>query len=452
MRGSFHPQHGSDTMAGHLRKILFRRDTFRAFFRVLKAEGPLGTWRRGIAFLRRAKATAYADGVPSADHPFPLIQFWSDMSSANVMSTQKAPAQLTRKRVVAMIGDLNLPQCRKYRIEQLSELWATVGVEYRFSHYQDAPRCFDILQTATHLMFYRLQRHDLVTNYLYEARRLRLPILYDIDDPLFSVEAYATYGNMSVLPPDLKNHFLAQAPLYLDILNAADVTSFSTPGLRDHARTLSPRPAFVRRNFADRLTLDAGRLAMDTAQPQKAQTTGFTLCFASGSQGHEVDFQCIAPQVDAFLSAAPDRKLLVLGHFRPELLSDSLQSRIETQPFSDYETYLGHLARADAAVMPLADDLFNRCKSAVRVIDAAAAGVPAIVGTVGDLSAMVEPDVTGFVAKTPADWTTAFETLATQKALTTDMGRKARSLLEDRWSARPSRPIVDSDMMAWVKE
>ena len=439
-------------MASQFRRILFRRDTLRAFIRVLKTEGPVATWRRGWAFIRRAKAIAYVNNAPAPDHPFPLIQFWTDISSANAMTTQKAPALLTRKRVIAMIGDLNLPQCKKYRIEQPTELWATVGVDYRFAHYQDSPRCFDIMQGATHLMLYRLQRHDLVTNYLYEARRLRLPILYDIDDPLFSVEAYATYGNMAVLPGDLKHHFLAQAPLYLDILNAADITSFSTPGLRDHAMSLSPRPAFVRRNFADHDTLDAGKLAMQSAQTESARAQGFTLCYASGSQGHEVDFQIIAPQVESFLAAAPDRKLLVLGHFRAELLSDGLRSRIETQPFSDYAAYLGHLARADAAVMPLADDLFNRCKSAVRVIDAAAVGVPAIVGNVGDFATMIDPGQTGFIATTPKDWSTAFETLAAEKATATAMGRKARLALEDQWSARASRPIIDPELVRWVKE
>lgn len=438
-------------MAGQLRTILFRRDTLRAFFRVLRAEGPVGTWRRGWAFIRRTRASAWKNGRPDASHPFPLIQFWSDMSSANVAATQKAPALLTGKRVVAMIGDLNLPQCKKYRIEQLAELLASVDVEYRFSHYQDMPRCQDIMQTATHLMFYRLQRHDLVTGYMYEARRLRLPILYDIDDPLFSIDAYASYGNMTVLPTELKNHFLAQAPLYLDILNSADVTSFSTPGLRDHAGTLSPRPAFVRRNFADRATLDAGRIATEANAAEKAGSTGFTLCFASGSQGHEVDFQTIAPQIEAFLDADKTRKLLVLGHFRADLLSKSLQDRVETKPFTDYAAYLDHLAQADVAIMPLADDLFNRCKSGVRVIDASAVGVPSIVGTVGDMANMIEAGETGFIARTPDDWGQALDALARDRALAADMGRKARLALENRWSARAAEPVVETGMIDWVK-
>lgn len=439
-------------MAGQLRKILFRRDTLRAFFRVLKAEGPMGTWRRGRAFLRRTQATTWSSGPPPENHPFPLIQFWSDMSSANVAATQKAPALLTKKRVVAMIGDLNLPQCKKYRIEQLGEMWASVDVEYRYSHYQDTPRCQDILQTATHLMFYRLQRHDLVTGYMYEARRLRLPILYDIDDPLFSIDAYSSYGNMNVLPAELKNHFLAQAPLYLDILNSADVTSFSTPGLRDHARTMSPRPAFVRRNFADKDTLDAGRLAQEASAADKAASDAFTLCFASGSQGHEVDFQTIAPQVEAFLDADAKRKLLVLGHFRADLLSTALQDRVECLPFTDYAAYLDNLAKADVAIMPLADDLFNRCKSGVRVIDAASVGVPSIVGTVSDMASMIQPNVSGFVAKTPEDWGTALENLARDKSLAAEMGRKSRLILEETWSARAAEPVVNSAMIDWVKE
>ncbi|MDO8882903.1 glycosyltransferase [Pseudotabrizicola sp.] len=374
------------------------------------------------------------------------------MSVANAMSTQKAPALLTRRRMIAMIGDLNLQQCKKYRIEQLTELWGTVGVDYQYAHFEDIPRCIAIMQAATHLMLYRLQRHDIVTSYLYEARRLRLPVLYDIDDPLFSVEAYATYGNMAVLPTEVKQHFLAQAPLYLDILNAADILSFSTPGLRDHAMSLSPRPAFVRRNFADRETLEAGRTALQSSFAEKSAADGFTLCFASGSQGHEADFQTIAPQVEAFLGAAPNRKLLILGHFQSELLSEKLQSQIETRPFSDYATYLGHLARADVAVMPLADDLFNRCKSAVRVIDAAAAGVPSIVSATGDLAAMINPGKTGYIAATPDDWTGALETLATDKAVTAQMGRNARLVLEDLWSARASQPIIDTELVGWVKE
>ena len=49
-------------------------------------------------------------------------------------------------------------------------------------------------------MFYRGLNTPLFSMYFYEARRLRLPVLYDLDDPLFSVSAYETYANMKALP------------------------------------------------------------------------------------------------------------------------------------------------------------------------------------------------------------------------------------------------------------
>ena len=126
-------------------------------------------------------------------------------------------------------------------MEQLAEVMALAGAEYSFAHYEDLPRCMDILQDATHLFLYRLRSHPAVTRHLYEARRLRLPVLYDIDDPLFSVPAYAGYQNMTALPHDLQQHFLAEAPFFAEVMNLADAVSVSTPALRARTRGISPR-------------------------------------------------------------------------------------------------------------------------------------------------------------------------------------------------------------------
>ncbi|MEL6690815.1 MAG: hypothetical protein AAFP28_10895, partial [Pseudomonadota bacterium] len=256
---------------------------------------------------------------------------------------------------LALIGDLNLAQCRKYRIEQLAEFWEGQGVRIEFSHYQDIPRCVRILQNATHLMEYRLQSTPLTEMYRYEARRLGMPVLWDIDDPLFSVSAYETYGNMAALDPGMKAHFVSEAPKYATMMNGADVLTFSTPGLVEHAGQYTSRPAFLRRNFADAATLTDGAQAM--ARKEKAD--GFTVVFASGSQGHEADFEEIASQVEAFVTADPSRRLMILGHFRLKMLPRALRAQTVQHSFLPYDEYLATLASADVAVMPLLDDLFN---------------------------------------------------------------------------------------------
>lgn len=428
-----------------LRAVLTARSTYARLFQILRDEGPVSAVRRAWAFMGRLRAAADPEaGIdPSTRY---LMGFWTDMADKNAFVTSSQPAVLRRRRVVAMVGITEIAQCRKYRIEQPAELLARRGIDYMYAPASDLPRAIDALQGATHLMVYRLDGSDSTRALLYEARRLKLPVLYDIDDPLFSIQAYQTYGNLDVLPPDLRQRFLDGTLGYLEAMNACDTLSLSTPALRAHASDLSPRPAFLRRNFADRLTLEAGLAAMRTHRKR----AGFTVAFASGSWGHEADFRIVEDQMSRFLEADPTRRLLILGSFRPSLLTPALQARVETRPFVDYDQYLNHLAEADCAVMPLRDDLFNRCKSAVRVIDACAVGVPSIVSPVGDLPSLVDDGRTGHVIGPAKTWHEALDRLAADRDATRAMGQAARVALERDWSAGPQAKAMDPALLDWI--
>jgi len=143
--------------------------------------------------------------------------------------------------------------------------------------------------------------------------------------------------------------------------------------------------------------------------------------------------------------------LMVIGHFDPAHLPDALAAQVERVKFSTYTKYTAALARADCAVMPLCDDIFNRCKSAVRVIDAASVGVASIVGTVGDLQNVVVDGKTGFVAKSPQDWQRALERLAADQSTARDMGKAARADLESRWQGSDAAHIIAPELIKWVE-
>ena len=436
---------------------IMRPDRLHRFAEVWRTEGP---GRAVSAALRHSRRIALHEGrtgmpteaLPSSETTHPGHAFtplWRDMARADAFHMPSAPATLRRSRSVAMIGDLNLPQCRKYRVEQLDELFAAAGVSYRFSHYEDIPRCLDVLQDATHLFLYRIPAGDLATMYAYEARRLKLPVLYDIDDPLFSVSAYETYGNMTALPEALKSSFIAQAPGYLAVMNMADAVSVSTPGLVAHAREYTARPVWLRRNFCDEATLSAGR---DAREAGRSRQDGFRVAFASGSQGHEVDFSIIADDIVRFLDHDPTRRLMILGRFDTALLPDGLADRMICKPFTNYAGYLKWLAAADCAVMPLADDSFNRAKSAVRVIDASAVGVASLVSDVGDLAPPVRDGVTGHVMAAGESWFDKLEALARDRPACHAMGKAALEVMQSDWSARADMPVVDPELLRWIRD
>lgn len=430
---------------------IFRLALIRRFVSSVREEGAGEALRKARTFVgMRARnmapsALGLAKGTPARDDAY-LHGIWQSLAQEEGFHISAPPSVRQDRRQVALIGDINLPQCRKYRVEQLAAFWRDRGVGFEYAHYQDVPLAARIMQNATHLMEYRLQTMPITEMLRYEARRLRLPICFDLDDPLFSVSAYETYGNMKAVDPGLKTHFLGEAPKYLSMMNGADVLSVSTPGMAEHTQLYTQRPVFVRRNFADTETLEAGRKAMEARGPEDGL---FRVAFASGSQGHEIDLAEIMEPLTAFITADPKRRLMVIGHFDPSHLPAVLAPQIETVKFSTYTKYTAALARADCAVMPLCDDIFNRCKSAVRVIDAASVGVPSVVGTVGDLQNVVVDGKTGFVAKGARDWQRHLEALAAGAAR--KMGDAARADLEARWQASDASHIIAPELIKWVE-
>ncbi|SMX26819.1 D-inositol-3-phosphate glycosyltransferase [Pelagimonas phthalicica] len=443
-----YPTRGCKERDAALMRRFLRPALIRRFFASLREEGLRMALHKARIYLgmqwRGHAPSVLAGGNTGGGPETSLHGIWAEMARGDGFHVTRSLADGPR---IALIGDLNLAQCRKYRIEQLAEFWEAQGVRCDYSHYQDVPRATRILQQATHLCEYRLQASPLTQMYRYEARRLGLPILYDIDDPLFSVSAYETYQNMAMLDPGLKAHFLNEAPKYAAMMEGADLVTLSTPGLVEHASLYTRRPTYLRRNFADQATLENGATAMAARESDDL----FRVVFASGSQGHEADFDLIRDQVSAFVTADPNRRLTILGHFQLDHLPEALAAQVEHHPFSQYDQYLARLAGADVALMPLQDDIFNRCKSGVRVIDAASVGLPAIVSSVGDLPNLVRDGETGFVAAAPGDWTAALEALAADPTRRAAMRAATRQDLETRWSAQAADHIISPEVLAWIR-
>jgi glycosyltransferase involved in cell wall biosynthesis len=164
-----------------------------------------------------------------------------------------------------------------------------------------------------------------------------------------------------------------------------------------------------------------------------------------------MDFAVIQDDMIAFLDADKTRKLVVLGHFDKNLLPGELRDQVEMHPFSTYDHYLHNLAMVDCAVMPLTDDAFNRCKSAVRVIDASAVSVPSLVGTVSDMANFVQDGQTGHVIGEGGSWLDALEGLARDPKQTRAMGKTARQVLQSEWCARLDPPVLDREVLDWVR-
>jgi glycosyltransferase involved in cell wall biosynthesis len=77
----------------------------------------------------------------------------------------------------------------------------------------------------------------------------------------------------------------------------------------------------------------------------------------------------------------------------------------------DEKDEAGFLASCDLGVMPLVDDDFSRGKSAYKLIQYAAAGLPAVASPVGENARFITHGDNGFLASSPEEWAAALQSL-----------------------------------------
>ena len=325
---------------------------------------------------------------------------------------------------IAIIGDLNLPQCKKYRVVQKVEVLEAMGVSSNFSHFEDVPRCLNILQTATAVIFYRLSADEYFWSYREEADRLGLPIGYDIDDPIFDRSIYGGNKNLEFLTEAERNGLLNGSRGFARAMRLCDFVITSTPGMQTAITQHINNPVYLWRNALDHESLHAAHLA--EIQGGNGDKEPFVIGYASGSRAHDADFKVVEKPLASIMERHPHVRLLTIGHVNlPEALSGH-SGRISTINFDTYEGYLRHLRSADLNIVPLLSDEFNDCKSAIRYLEASAVGVPTIATEIGDFSNIISPGQNGLLANTPEDWENHMEACITSSSRRRSITKCAR--------------------------
>ena len=122
------------------------------------------------------------------------------------------------------------------------------------------------------------------------------------------------------------------------------------------------------------------------------------------------------------MAEAVDFELLTIGAELPA------KAGIRTRSLPWSEATEGELlGRAHVGIMPLpAGDAFAEGKSAYKLLQYLAAGIPAIASPVGENRRVVVEGETGFLASTPGEWRDALARLAADPALRRRMGAASR--------------------------
>ena len=86
---------------------------------------------------------------------------------------------------VAIIGEMSIPQCKKYRVTQKQEMFKALGIPCSVTSWTDYEEAKKQISLASVVIFYRVPAFDSVMALINECRRLRIKTYWDVDDLIF---------------------------------------------------------------------------------------------------------------------------------------------------------------------------------------------------------------------------------------------------------------------------
>ena len=240
------------------------------------------------------------------------------------------------------------------------------------------------------------------------VRRLRKPgtkLVYEIDDNMFAID------------PRNKNAFkLYSRPETLDGLRTAaglcDLITVSTAPLAKVMERECGVPAVVLPNCIDDDMFDIERTRWDRVRIGWA-----------GGQGHDSDIRAVAGQIRRFIRRNPAVDFHVIGYDYRRLLG------FERIYFSTWQTPIDAYWRAldfDIGIAPLAHNVFNQSKSALKALEYGALGIPCVATDAPPYREVIIDGVTGFLISQDHMWEKRLGELVADADLRERMGRAAK--------------------------
>lgn len=161
-----------------------------------------------------------------------------------------------------------------------------------------------------------------------------------------------------------------------------------------------------------------------------------------GSPHHLDDLTLIWGPLIRFMLRHPDVHFHAWGPSAFEELPGALEGRVRTFPFTrDVPSYYRSLDM-DVCLAPLEPTAFNQTKSAIRVQEHSALGIPIIASQGPAYDGYLAPGINGLYASGEAGWEDALEELHGNHRLRRDMHVAGRQLAE-AWTTEAQAPILE---------
>ena len=323
---------------------------------------------------------------------------------------------------ILIIGELGLPQCLRYRIEQKVEQLSAQGKTVSVVNWLDLDDASVDLATYDIVIFYRVPATPAVLKAMAQTNVTGKLSIYEIDDYLFeplyptSIDSYGGYVGVDTYLN------LIKGMAYLNVAaKHCRLGLTSTIPLSQHlARLVFGRECLIHRNGLDHYH-SPQLIARDNNQY-------IDIFYGSGTQAHNADFVDLAlPAITKVMVKHSNVRLVIAGYLNlPSSFSEQFGERYLRLPMVDnLDAYYSILSNADINLAVLHDDEINSCKSELKWFEAACFGIPSVLSATQNYRQVINDGVDGVLAVNSDDWEVAIEKFIVDREFRTCIGSNA---------------------------
>jgi glycosyltransferase involved in cell wall biosynthesis len=233
--------------------------------------------------------------------------------------------------------------------------------------------------------------------------RMCSKVVVDIDDAI-----YANYENVGLLKKKIAH-----------VMGRADCVVAGNEVLAQYARQWASKVIVIPTTVDTREYIDAG--GNGEKSPLRVGWVG--------TPATQVYLEDLLPVLDG-VAESGDFEVVVVGARESDAFRDRAYIQVvEWTP--DAERNLGALF--DLGIMPLRDGVFERGKCGFKILQYNACGLPSVASPVGANKEIVRNGITGLLASTPTEWSTALLRCKGDRGELQKMGKAAREYVVENY-------------------
>lgn len=254
-----------------------------------------------------------------------------------------------------------------------------------------------------------------------QAHQLNKPVVYEIDDLLIDLPADH---------PDMDLYRGSRAAI-LSAVAQADGVTCPTPELAEQLLRYQPNVYTIPNYLNGRLWSLNNNNGTSVHERQGPIVIGYM-----GSASHAPDLEMISPVLCSLLDRYGSRLILRLWGISPSGELDQYPNvewlDIGLVSYSDFATYFSQ-QECDIYIAPLRDNLFNRCKSAIKYLEYSSSGAPGVYSKLPAYMSVVNQSVNGILASSLEEWEASLTRLIEDSGLRSVIGRNAQETVRRDW-------------------